>query len=240
VRKQGLFLMEGPRFICDYLSSGKGNPEFAVMSRECTSEALSAAERLTEEGVEILCVPGKLLSEITDTAHGQGLAAVCPLPACAMEDIVAGGPVLVLDRISDPGNVGTAIRSAAAFGTAGVVCGKGTCFPFIPAVTRAAAGLNSAVPVLRGVETARVLRGLADAGYTVLAADSQGTPVGDADLPDPGRTVLVVGSEAHGLSAEAVEIADLTLSIPMNRGVESLNAGVSAAILLYVISTGRS
>lgn len=237
VRKHGLFLMEGPRFVRDYMSRGEGRPSFVLMSRDCTEAALDAAEEASAADVEILCLPGALFSELTDTGHSQGILAVCPLPRHGLEELLSADTVLVLDRVSDPGNVGTAIRSAAAFGCAGVVCGKGTCFPFTPRVTRAAAGLNALLPVVCGDETAAVLGELAGNGFAVVAADAGGR-VPDAPAGPRGRTVLVVGSEAHGLSGEILGLADEVVAIPMADGVESLNAGVSASILLYLLTRG--
>ena len=235
VRKHGVFLMEGPRFITDYLSVGGNQPEFAVMSSECSKEALAAAEKLTGSGIEILCLPKVLFRELTDTDHSQGLAAVCSLPVHGMDAVMSGGTVLLLDRISDPGNVGTAIRSAAAFGCGGVICGKGTCFPFLPRVTRAAAGWNAMIPLLYRMNATDAAGKLAESGYTVIAADTSGRPVGELKLADDCRVVIVVGSETHGLSEGVVALANEIVAVPMTGGVESLNAAVSASILLYCL-----
>jgi TrmH family RNA methyltransferase len=240
IRKHGVFLMEGPRFINDYLSAGSNQPEFVLMSSECSKEALATAERISDIGTEILCIPKELFRELTDTEHSQGIAAVCRLPENSMDEVMSGGAVLMLDRISDPGNVGTAIRSAAAFGCGGVVCGKGTCFPFLPRVTRAAAGHNAAIPMVYGVDTGDTVREFSKAGYAILAADTGGKPAGELQVPYDRRFVILVGSEAHGLAEAVVSLADEIVTIPMPGGIDSLNAGVAASILLFCLLKNQS
>jgi len=145
------------------------------------------------------------------------------------------GPLLVLDGVQDPGNVGTLVRAAAAFGAAGVLALDGTVDPFNPKAVRAAAGAIFRTPVLRTswehVDAELRTRG------PVLVADMSGRDV--ATLRPIGSWTLVVGSEASGPRAAVRAAATDNVAIPMRGGVESLNAGVAGAILLYALTQGH-
>jgi TrmH family RNA methyltransferase len=186
------------------------------------------------QGVEVLQVSGELFRDLSDTEHGQGIIAVCSLPENELGNVITGKTVLMLDGVSDPGNVGTAIRSASAFGCGGVVCGKGTCFPFLPRVSRSAAGWNASIPIVHGIRLEGAAQTLKDSGYRILGSDSDGQSIHDLPLQST-PVALVIGSETRGISPLVREVLEGVVSIPMEEGVESLNAGVSASILLYCL-----
>ena len=231
IRKKGLFLIEGPRFISDYMTRIGRQPSFVVVSEDGTADACSIARGAADLGVDVLQVSGKLFRDLSDTEHGQGIIAICPLPENELGNVISGNTVLMLDGVSDPGNVGTAIRSAAAFGCGGVVCGKGTCFPFLPRVSRSAAGWNASIPIVHGIRLEGAAHTLRDSGYRIIGTDSDGGSIHDLPLQST-PVALVIGSETKGISPLVREVLDEVVSIPMKGGVESLNAGVSASILL--------
>ena len=136
--------------------------------------------------------------------------------------------VLLLDGVQDPGNVGTAIRSAHAF-DAGVVLSRGTADLYNPKTVRATMGSIFHAPIARGVESVAFLKEARVAGYLILAA----VPAGGERLRDvaAGKVVLVIGTEGRGISEEVLAACDGTVSIPSRAA--SLNAGVAASILLY-------
>lgn len=233
-RKKQNYLLEGPRFIRDFVSR-ENNSCFVILSENATQECVDTARMASSKGFAVLRVPEAVFRDISRTEHSQGLAAVAPIPVYEAEGVFNGGTVLALDGVADPGNAGTAVRSAAAFGCSGVVFLPGSAFPWNPKVTRASAGLNSAVPIMEAESLAPLKKSFSD--YLVFGADARGdrTPESLA-----GKTVCIVaGSEARGLSLETEKALDGTVSIPMTPGVESLNAGVSASILLYELFRKR-
>lgn len=227
-RKKNRYLIEGPKFISDMLNR-KDPLEYLVISEEAGGSATAVAERAIKAGVTVLTVSRTVLSDVSSTEHSQGLVGVAPVPSCSADQVFTGGTVLVLDCIGDPGNAGTAIRSAAAFNCSGVVFLKGSTFPWNPKVTRSSAGLNSTVPVAE-VESLYTLK-KNYSSYRYIGASASGSMV--SELKETGPICLVIGSEAHGLSETTLSHIDRSVSIPMAPCVESLNAGVSASILLY-------
>lgn len=232
ILKHGLFLMEGPRFVSDYLS--RGTPEWILISDRTSSISETVAEKATGMNIAVMEIPEKLFSVISDTETSQGMAAICPLPSVNIDSIPRKGVFLLMNRISDPGNMGTIVRSAAAFGCTAVIAGRESCCPFIPKVTRAAAGTNSTVPIAFDIDLSAFMQSNSHA-IEFVGAEASG---GDIDRLHRGDrcTGLIIGSEAHGISEEIKKHLSRTVAIPMAEGVESLNAAVSASILLYEIN----
>ncbi|MCK4505304.1 MAG: RNA methyltransferase [Candidatus Aegiribacteria sp.] len=229
IMKHRAFLMEGSRFVADYLRNSE--PKWIILSEEATPASRAVVNDVSEAGIDILEIPLKLFSEISDTAHSQGIIAICELPWIKENELEPEGSFLLLDRISDPGNIGTIIRSAAAFGCSSVIMGKGCCFPFLPKVTRASAGANVKVPLLYDIDLPSLMLRNSD-NCTFIGAEASGGPM-EQIKASTGSIGIVIGSEAHGISEKVHERLDGTVSIPMKKGVESLNAAVSASILLY-------
>jgi TrmH family RNA methyltransferase len=236
VLKQGAFLVEGPRFVSDQMSIR--SPLWLVLSTEAGQAAAFVADMAGESGIDVLEVPSALFRELSDTVHSQGLLAVCPLPATTEQDLPSTGPLLLLDGLSDPGNMGTLIRSAAAFGCAAVIAGAGSCCPFIPKATRAAAGMNVRLPILFDADLPALMGRMRET-RSFYGADVIG---GSAEpmVAARERAGLVIGSEAHGISEPVKNILSGTVGIPMAPGVESLNAAVSGSILLYLLKKQRT
>ena len=147
---------------------------------------------------------------------------------------------MALDQVTDPRNLGAAIRSAAAFGAHGVVIPERRAAGMTASAWKTSAGAAARIPVAQTVNLVRQLKGYQDAGCMVigLAAD------GDVSLPDldlaDGPLVVVVGSEGDGLSRLVAETCDQLVSIPMVNQVESLNAGVAASVALYAVAQARA
>ncbi len=231
-RKRNRFLMEGPKFIHDHLTRG-GQIDFVAVSEDASDESLMIAKIADSSGFVVIRVPAHIYTCISKTDTPQGITAICPTPEYSISDIFNGGTVLVLDRVADPGNAGTAIRSAAAFGCSGIVFLKGSAYPWSPKVTRSSAGLNSAIPICEISDLTDIPEKFP--GYCILGAQSNGISMDKmlGDLKKPA--CIVTGSEAHGLSETSLSTMTGSVSIPMTRGVESLNAGVSASILLSAL-----
>jgi TrmH family RNA methyltransferase len=153
----------------------------------------------------------------------------------------AAQAVLVLDGVQDPGNAGTALRAAAWFGAGGVLAGPGTAGLYGPKTMRAAMGAHWGLALARTPDLAEALGGLRRAGFALYGADLTGTPARAWQPRTP--SALVLGSEAHGLSAPAMDLVGERVALPAaspaggpargKRAVESLNVAVAGGILLY-------
>jgi TrmH family RNA methyltransferase len=225
----GLFLIEGRRFVADALEWMPG----AVSEVFVEDGAESLLDGMALQGVRVLVLASGVFGKLSGTVRSQGIAAVCRVPVTDPGSIGSSAgrsTVLVLDRIADPGNTGTLVRSAAAFGCAAVLLTAGSCDPFAQKAARASAGANILVPVCPGMDPDDIARILKDRGYMLLASEAGGPPYSTAKPPD--RTALVVGAEAAGVSPAMRELCDEAVSIPMSPRVESLNAAVAGSILL--------
>lgn len=173
------------------------------------------------------------LARLSDVETSQGVLAVVRLPDTAPGALAGHRSVLVLDGLQDPGNVGTVLRTAAWFGVEAVACGPGTADPFAPKTIRASMGGVWDVRVALVPDVAASLDALAAAGHAIYGAALSGTPLTRWTPAVP--SALVLGSEAHGLSEAAAARLTEAVTIPGaagRRGVESLNVGVAAGILV--------
>jgi len=173
------------------------------------------------------------------TRH-QGVALeVAAFHYAALESLLAEpGPIIALDGVEDPGNLGAIIRSTYALGGAGVLIPKRGAAPVTPSCERAAAGAASLLPIVSVTNLARSLDELKKAGRWVFAADASGKgALDDFDLNEP--LVLVLGSEGKGLRPGVLKRCDAVFSLPMARSFESLNVSVSAALCLDAVRRAR-
>ena len=229
ILKHGLFLMEGPRYIRDQMKFS--SPRWIMLSTEPTSHSQRVADEAVSAGVDVLDLSDDMFQSIADTVNSQGILGVFPLEEPEPDALQGEGVYILLDGVSDPGNVGTIIRSAAAFGCRAVITGKGCCCPFIPKVTRASAGTNGRIPVFMDRDLGEFINGHREE-ISFIGADAGGGPM-DLLWKSCGKLGIVIGSEAEGISSRIRPLLKATVSIPMEAGVESLNAGVSASIILY-------
>ncbi len=198
------------------------------------------AERLLPQiaaHVETLLLPDKLFASAVPSETPQGVAALVRVKAFTLEDVLArsaNGPLLVIAGLQDPGNLGTILRSAEAFGAGGVILGEGTVHHLNPKVVRASAGSVFRLPIANSKVT-EAIQALKIAGIRRLATSShKGTPLKDADLDGP--IAVFIGSEGAGIPRDLVRNMDDFIAIPHSPQVESLNAGVAASIVLYELA----
>jgi 23S rRNA (guanosine2251-2'-O)-methyltransferase len=197
--------------------------------------------------ISLLEVSRGELDRITDGAVHQGLAARVPAYEYAHPDDLLEAasaldepPLIVaLDSVTDPRNLGAVVRSAAGFGAHGVLIPERRSAGMTASAWKTSAGAAARLPVAQATNLVRQLKAYQDAGCMVvgLAADGE-VSLPDLDLAD-GSLVVVVGSEGDGLSRLVAETCDQLVSIPMATDLESLNAGVAAAVALYSISQSR-
>ncbi len=224
----GKALVEGVRLVEEALSSG-AEVEFLIRSRSFEDEFYQEWARSL--GVPVLVLEDALFREVMDTETPQGLAAVCATRLLSPEHLPQGDLFVILDRVSDPGNLGTILRSSDAAAADGVVLLKGCADPHGTKALRAAMGSTFHLPLIRADRLEAVTGRLRGAGVRLLAADLEGRDVFSVDLRRP--VALVIGNEAHGISPEVKGLVDEVVRIPMPGRAESLNAAVAASILLY-------
>ena len=228
-RKARQWVAEGVRLLEDVWTSG-ARPEFvfftedALLARPALGDLVA---RLEAAGVSCWPVTPELMRLMSVTETPQGILAVVPWPELAVPE--APALVLVIDGWRDPGNLGTALRTAAAAGVPLVALTPGTVDAFNPKAVRAGMGAHFRVPLVRlDWETLRTRY----PDHRVYLAEMDGqTRYDAADWSQP--VLLVVGEEAHGLSEQARALPHVALRIPMVAGAESLNAAVAASLLIY-------
>lgn len=189
---------------------------------------------LERSGVPVHLVTEREIENLSDVETSQGLLAVVRTELFPVERLNEVRTLLVLDGVQDPGNVGTLLRTAAWFGAEAVLGGLGTAGFFNPKVVRAAMGGHWDLHLARTEDLAGVLDGLRRKGFRLYGADLAGTPARAWAPQVP--SVLVLGSEAHGLSAAVQSVLDERVFVPgtaARAGTESLNVAVSAGILMY-------
>lgn len=226
----GRFLVEGVRSVESAVAAGAPLAEVLVTDEALRDPRVAALlGRLRDVPVHV--VPASDLARVADTRTAQGVLAVSLLRRADPTALPA--PLVALDGVQDPGNVGAVVRTAAWFGAAAVLTGPGTADPFGPKAVRAAMGGLWDVALAETDDLAGALAHLARRGLPAYGADLEGEPVG-AWRP-PRAAVLVLGSEAHGLSpAVRAHLAGrVRIGGGGRAGVESLNVAVAAGILLH-------
>lgn len=184
-----------------------------------------------EQPYEILA--DRVFSAVAETVTPQGVLAVVRMPEYSLTQLLERpGALLVLEDIQDPGNLGTMLRTAEAAGMAGVLMSPDTVDPYNPKVIRATMGAIFRVPVYSAEDFPALLQTLREEGIRLLAAHLKGTKRYD-QVDYSKRLGILIGNEGNGLTMMAAEAADEKVRIPMAGEVESLNAAVAAALLMY-------
>lgn len=234
--KLGLYLIEGPNLLEEAVNS-HADIKLVVFNEKM----LSSVERLPKAGyfkeAEVVAMSEKLFEKLAQTESSQGVIGVIKKSSenqAEMEKKILIKPnnLVILDRLQDPGNIGTIIRTAEAAGYKGVIVLKGTADVYAPKVIRAAAGSVFRMPVLFFESPAQVIEHLKkyDKKLVTTCLDTENNYY-DIDLKED--IGLVIGNEGNGICRELIESSDLRIKIPMVGSVESLNAAVAAGIVMF-------
>jgi TrmH family RNA methyltransferase len=239
----GEFLAEGRQSVVEALRAD------TVVRRLLVSEDAVAAHQdllrsATAAGVALNSVPARTFRELTDTVTPQGVLAVCRTVDVPLADALAAEARLVVlcDQVRDPGNLGTVIRCADAFGADAVLVSADSVDAHNPKTVRASTGSIFHLPISVGVDLSAAVARSHDLGLTVLGADGAATQTVE-DLAAAGelaRPVLwVFGNEAWGLTPEHADLLDRLVALPIHGRAESLNLSTAAAVLLYLTAAAQ-
>ncbi len=221
------FFIEGKRLVKSALESG-AKMENVYYTDAFNNENPGLIQKIEKAGFTFEQIATKQLEKISFTQSPAGIAAVCNFPHIGNPD-VNQHKWLYLYQVSDPGNMGTLFRSAAWFGFTHIALSPDCVDPFNPKVVRAGMGAHFGLSIHSNIE----LSLFADS-HTLIGADHRGNDV--SDFKSPEKFVLILGSEAHGLSKNIQGILDQTISIEKTGVGESLNVGVAGAILMEKLS----
>lgn len=240
-KKQNKFLIEGARS-CEegvksaweiesllYTVKAEENPRIKII--------LKNAER---REIELIQVKQNLLEKISDTVTSQGIVGVVKIKDFTQEFLFQRKPelLLALDSIKDPGNMGTLIRTADAFGVDGVILSEECVDLFNSKVVRSTMGSIFHIPILKDVDLQNFLPDLKRKGFKIFVTELKEGKACDS-LDCSGKICLVLGSEPEGVSQNLVQLADHLVKIPIQGKAESLNVTVACGILLYELTRKR-
>ena len=231
----GLFLLEGPQAAREALAHRATTIVELFATPTAMERHQDVRDAAVDAGVDVVLAAEDVLDAMADTVTPQGIVAVARQTPTSVRDVFAAAPrlVVICEQVRDPGNLGTIIRAADAAGADAVVLTGRTVDPYNPKVVRATTGSLFHLPIAVGAELSDVVTRAHDAGIRVLAADVGGSDFLAARgvLAEP--TAWLFGNEARGLDDDALELADLTLRLPIYGAAESLNLATAASVCLY-------
>jgi len=230
----GLYLLEGPNIVKEAMEEG-GRVRFIFTRAGDESEEIAEILRIADnQNLAAFELTSDVFAKVTHTDSPQGIAAVFEKRQISHKEFfekAGNGNIAVLDRLQDPGNVGTILRTAEAFGFTGVVLMKGTADVYQPKIVRAAAGSLLRLPLMFLDSAEEAAQLLTSHGKKIFAAAMNGkTELSKADLSE--NAAVIIGNEGNGVCECFMEQAE-TLSIPMEGKTESLNAAIAAATIMY-------
>ena len=236
--EDGCYAIEGVRLMEEAIRSGV---KFrAVFFSDSATVVMDRILQQIGHKVDVLLVPAKLFKEVVTSESPQGVAALVYAEKWSLEDALRGAEpslLVVSAGLQDPGNLGTILRSAEAFGVGSILLGEGTVSVHNPKTVRATAGSIFRVPAI-SVKLANAIPVLREQGVRLFATSShEGTPLHQAQLSGPAA--FFIGNEGAGLPRELSQQMDEFVAIPQAKTVESLNAGVAASIILYEAARQR-
>jgi TrmH family RNA methyltransferase len=254
-----LIAVEGPKLVEEAIRSGlEAEAMLVSVSGEHHLRQILTTASSSDFGIRrerIFKTSDQLFAGCAGTETPQGVAALFRQPEWTLENLLRGRPrddgsfsknaplILVMAGVQDPGNVGTILRSAEAFGATGAIAAPGTADPWSPKAIRASAGSAFRLPLLRELAIPAVLAQLKTQRVQIVATSMRASANGEPQLASAETlrkpSAIFIGSEGSGLPQEILHAADATLSIPMSGSVESLNAAIAASLLLYEASRQR-
>jgi RNA methyltransferase, TrmH family len=187
---------------------------------------------IADGGVRVELVSPEILNAIATTVNPDGVVAIAPYPSHSPEPITIKGIGLAVERLQDPGNLGTIVRTAVATGVETLWLSSESVDFYSPKVLRASVGQCFRLPVVTNQDLPQLVKEQQQQGVQIIATTSKATKTyWEVDFTRP--SLILLGNEGAGLSSELIDLADVQLKIPLTNQVESLNVAVASALLLY-------
>ena len=237
------FVVEGPRMVVE-ASVDALKAVYVSESFENNAENTGLLEELKTKCVKANAiyetVADNVFKSVSDTQTPQGIMAVVTMPEYELEDLLKGEKthLLILESIQDPGNLGTMVRTGEGAGVTGIIMNKTTVDLFNPKTIRSTMGSIYRVPFYVAEDLGQTMKDLQAKGISLFAAHLKGEHAYDEEDYTKACGFLI-GNEGNGLSDEIANLADTYIKIPMEGQVESLNAAISATLLMYEANRQR-
>lgn len=234
------FFIEGTRSVEQCLKSD-GRIKHVVYSSELLNEeGLNLIETLEDSKYKVFDTSAKVFKSISDTESPQGILAVVEIKESDFGDMLSENNFLILlDRVQDPGNLGTIIRTADAFGANGIIVTSGCVDVYNPKTVRSTMGSIFQIPVVHIDDISEAI-GLLKGEHISIIASSLDTDTYSYDMDFKKDCALVIGNEGAGISTEVIEQSDQLVKIKMTGKAESLNAGIASGVLMYEVLRQRT
>jgi len=237
-KTQGTFLIEGLR-LCEEMANSNWEAESVLFtgSFQNSSSGKNLLQKFERRNVKTIPVKSEVVKKLSDTVTPQGIIAVVKIKEFSLNEpwSESSNIILALDAIRDPGNVGTLIRTADAFGIGGVILSLDTVELYNPKVVRSTMGSIFHLPIFCEVNLEKTIPQLKKRNFKIYGADvREGKNLETFDYSE--KICLLIGSETEGLNKNLLDLSDEIIRIPIFGRAESLNASVAGGILLYEIT----
>lgn len=225
--KNRLYTVEGIKSVKDAACAG-ADIDMIFMSDSFSK----SADNIGFEDFKCYCLPDYLFDSVCDTQTPQGILAVIKMKENKNFDIKADGLYIYCDRVTDPGNLGTIIRTADAAGFDAVLISKDSADLYSPKTIRSSMGSFFHIPVCEDIEREDIIR-IKELGFNFFCGALGENTISYTMVDFSKPSVIAVGNEANGISAEILDLADACVKIPILGAAESLNVSIAAAVLMY-------
>jgi len=231
-----LLLLDGVHLVAEAVAAGLRVRQAAVAG-DAADDVAGLAAQLRKAGVEVVVASPSVMDALSPVRSASAIVALAERPARTLDALAAADPgrralLVIASDVQDPGNVGAIVRVAEAGGATAVIAAGRSADPYGWKALRGSMGSALRLPIISGVDTAAALADARRHGYRIVATTPRGgRSLFDVDLS--GRTAVIIGGEGAGLGKSIVDAADVRVTIPMESPVESLNAAVTAALIVY-------
>jgi TrmH family RNA methyltransferase len=231
--QEGFFIAEGARAVEQIVRTSPDSVDEILVSEEYRLGVMYADKN-------VRTISTSQMGSVSSQKTSQGIIAVVKIPEHSFSDTVpkdAGHRILLMEHIQDPGNVGTLLRTAAAFDFSGVILSTMSADPFSQKVIQASAGSLLSLWIRRTSQYLQIVKKLQSENYKLLAMSVDGS---EKSVTVGEKIIVALGNEGNGLSKEVEMIADTRCRIPINdKNVESLNVAVTGALVMYAAVSGK-
>lgn len=229
--EENTFIVEGIKFVDEAINE-KADIKFLLVSEEVLKHVVKKI--CTIDAQKLVVCSNRVFNSVADTVNAQGILAVINKKTFEVNEVINEYKfIIICDRIQDPGNLGTIVRIADAFGPAALFLNKGCVDVFNPKVVRASAGAIFRVPIIHG-DDLEFINIIKDKGYYIVATVVDSECTFDS-IEKRNKIGVVIGNEGQGVSQHIINSSDIALTIKMTGRAESLNASVAAGISIYEI-----